>query len=253
MKRIFVPTVSDFEREFSRSRAKGYKNLVIDDDVISMGGFDFQTDGTTLRMVADNTEVDAEDEIYTILTKEFGLVGGATHFKNDLSVIFLDNGWMLVTIRKGSIVVRIDGDMFLPSIGVTETPTVISDDIAWVNADYLLSYSNTINEPSKSLFMYDYEIFLSLGGHRVGGMWNSELKFYLDQFIDLSLGYIAQYEHRVKTREEAKAAKSLFDSMMSGRSDEEVNFDDEYLFGEDEEDDEYADYESDEDDDDDYN
>lgn len=233
MQKVFIANASDLEtRIYNRERAGGYKRLVIDDSVDSMDAIEIKTEGTDL-VVSKVTYVENADEEYVILCKEFGLVGLDIDFRSDISVIFLDGGYMLVTLRKGGLVINLDDKLLMPNLGVSRIPNVNTEEILWIKADFILSYSKYWGTAGR--FMYDMEIFLNIGGDYKNQMWNSKLLPYPDQHIDISLGKIAQWEQLQQTKQEAKAARSFVDGLLS-QHDEDFEYESDFDFGDDSED-----------------
>lgn len=235
MQKIFVAD-EGFKREFARSRAKGHKNFVISDDVECFDSVSLRTDGTTLVM--DKLEKDESDEeCYIVLCKEFGLVGESMGHTSDLSVILLDDGWMLVTLVRGAVVINLDEKMLMPSVGVDKVPPVAPEDIYWVTADYILSYAKYWDIKGK--FIYDYELMLTLAGQFNNNLQRTKIHLIDEDCIDISLGYIAQYEQEMAKRQEAKAAADMYNEIMKSSSESSYEFDeDDFDEDEDEEEDE---------------
>lgn len=197
-----------FSREIMRDRAKGYKRIMIDDALEMAAPFSFETQGTDL--VAVPTEpADGVGEVFTFLCREFGLVGGDKGLRSKLSVIFCDNGWMLVTLHHGSLVVTLDGQLMMPQVGEdVEAVRVIPDNVLWVNADKLLGFSKYLE--NKGQFMYDFEFMFELGGDNTKGMGQFLFRCLHEETIDISLGYVAQYEQNLVKRAEAQEAKKKY-------------------------------------------
>lgn len=206
--KVLVCENEDFKRVISRNRAKGHKNFIVEDDVKVFDSIEFKTDGDNLVMKKSDVEA-GDDPMYTILCQEFGLVcNGTKMFDNEISVIFLDEGWMLVTLIKGAIVIKIDGKLMMPSRGVDKIPSVIEENICWEDETHLLSFSRHW-KGARSSFPYDYELNFVIGGNVTGGCSNMHIKPLGDRDIDISLGYIAQWEKEQALKEEARSTKKL--------------------------------------------
>lgn len=235
MKRMFIS--DGFEKVYSRERAKGHKSLVIDDNIKSGSYIQFVTgDNDSLVMKeADSTDKDAnEEEVYTILCKEFGLFGYSHGVTAELSIIYLDNGYMLVTLWKGAMVCYLNNELVLPNVDCGDLPNFTNDDIYWVNAEHLLSYRKYMG--AKEYFMYDFEFSHILAGEVKGGLKSFRYKHIEEEDVDLSLGYYAQYEQTVLAKEEAKKA-SQFSKMFSPVSGSmQLEFDDDDFDDDDDED-----------------
>jgi hypothetical protein len=231
--KLFVAD-ENHEAVITRSRAKGHKRLVIDNNVEIVKPIELKTDGTDL--VASRTEETDDNEVYTILTKEFGLVSGATGLENDISVILCDDGYMLVTLYKGAIAINIGGQLMMPVAGDVKAPSVVESDILWIDADRILEYGKYFG--TKGNFMFDFEWRLLLRGDRVNGLTNFHLQHLADKDIDLSLGYFAQYEQNIQLKEQAKEAKNLVRDILQTGSGTSYEFDDDDFDYEDDEEDE---------------
>lgn len=240
-KKMFIAS-EGFERVYSRERAKGHTSLEIDGNINSGDFISIETEDKKLVIKSDDVECKESDDVaYTILCREFGLVGYKEKFESKLSVIFLDSGWMLVTLFKGAFVVNIDGKLLMPSAGVDSCPTVYQDMILWVDADRLLSFSKY--EEIKSNFYYDLELMYILKG----GAGSFSHRRIGAEDIDLSLGALALYEQKLKMRQEAKQAKTINNMFSNDKKsaydfdeDDETEWDDEDEYDEsdlDEEDD----------------
>lgn len=242
MQKLFV-TDDEFEKEFTRGRAKGHKRLIIEDNVEIVKPIELHTNGTDL-VVSQVEGVEGDTEVYTALCTEFGLVGGASGFKNKISVIFLDKGWMLVTLYHGALVMNLNDKLMMPTAGDDfAVPKVVTEDICWVNADNLLEYGKYYD--LKGQFMYDFELFFVVGGDSINGMRQFSITHLDDEDIDLSLGLFAKYQQQLKARVEAKEALELTRNILHTGSgtDYEYDFDDEEeeseVESEQDEDDEY--------------
>lgn len=236
MQKLFVAD-DVYEKEFTRKRAKGHKRLVIADDVSIVEPVALHTEGTDL--VLSHTEgVEGDAEVYTMLCTEFGLVGGANGFKNKISVIFLDEGWMLVTLYHGALVMNLNDRLMMPTAGDDFTnPKVITEDICWVNADNLLEYGKYYD--LKGQFMHDFEFFFVVGGDNINGMRQFSIIHLDDEDIDLSLGLFAQYQQKIILAREAREAKQLTQAILQTGTGYEYEFDSDDEEEEDEEDDDF--------------
>lgn len=244
MKKLFIAD-EGFERVFKRSRAKGHKRLVINDDVSIMSPVEFTTQDTDLVMQA--VEDSEEQEVYTILCKEFGCVGLTTDFRSKISVIFLDDGWMLVTLLHGALVMNLENQLLMPTVGDDfKTPAVVPEDICWVNADNLLEYGKYLGV--KGQFMFDVEFTFLVGGDKINNMRSFSIKPITDEDIDLSLGYIAAYEQKMQAKEAVRETKKVMKAVFAKESVEEDDLDygdedeDEDGYEDEDESDEYDDY-----------
>jgi hypothetical protein len=221
MQKVFIAN-EDFEKEYSRSRAKGHTSIKVDDDVAVSDSIRIVTEGTTLAIKKDNEG--SGDEVFTIPCKEFGLTNyGDVSAK--ISVIFCDNGWMLVTLLQGALVLNLDGSLLMPTVGDVASTKVVKEDIFWVDAEKLLSYSKYFSD-TQARFIYDIEFVFEVSGQYINGMTNFSLKPFHDEDVDLSLGYIAQYEQALENKKNAKDAKKMVSAMLNKSNSEPLDFDD---------------------------
>ena len=236
MKKLFIAD-EGYQKVFNRNKAKGHKRLVISDDVVIAEPIELVTEGTDLVM--RKAEDSDEPEVYVMLCKEFGLVGLAADLKNKISVIHLEDGWMLVTLHNGALVMNFEDQLMMPTVGDNvKAPKVVTEDILWINANNLLEYSKFYGV--KGNFMYDVEFMLIVAGDSINGLRKFNHKHLSDEDIDLSLGVLAQYEQSLQKKEEAKVAKKLANSLLNSSSSYEFDDDDEVA--EDEEENEDGDY-----------
>lgn len=236
MQKIFVSN-EGFERSIPRTRANGYKELVIADDVDVFSAVSVVSEED--KLVVKNVEQTEEDESYTILCDEFGLTGLSEGAFARVSIIFCDNGKMLVTLHEGCLILNLNGKLLMPSVGVDKTPAVYESEIYWIKAETLLGYSKYLR---KGKFMYEYELMFVLKGSMVNKMHSFDLHTEPDMDIDISHGWIAKYEQEEQLKAEAKEAKAAFNSFMSS-VDDEYEFDDEDDDSDDDDDDdEWGDY-----------
>lgn len=236
MQRILL---NDFSqgKVFERSLAKGHKSLRFAEGCEIMKPISIATDGDVLSVTREaDTE---EEEIYTIMCKSFGLVGYHQKLHAKVSIIFCDDGWMLVTLLEGGMVVMVDEKLVLPTVGDFAVPSISEDDIYWVNANSLLGYSEHMG--IKGRFMYDVEFAFMLRGTNANGMATFACQMLKDEDRDISLGYIAQYEQQVELQKQQREVKALRDSLVTEDTvyefeDDEFEDEDDGLIDEDDDD-----------------
>ena len=234
MEKQFVADAG-FPHELLRSKAKGYKAIHIAEDVAMPCALEFKTGDNAILNIEAVPFSGNEPDAYTILCKEFGLVGENIKFSSDISVIFCDDGWMLVTLHKGGFILNLEDRLLFASIGITEAPACDEDRILWVNADMLKGYAKYWGD--KGNFVYDFEFFFTVSGGTIRGCKSFRLQHIDENDIDMSLGAFAQYQ----SQQEAKARLSQSKKALAfmGSATGAVEFD------EDDDDEEFDDYDDD--------
>ena len=222
MKRIFLGN-KDFERYYTRSRALGHKGVKIDNSVQMTSQISIETQGTDLY-IKEVPSTEDDDEAYTFMCQEFGLVDYDEDVK--VAISFCDNGWMLVTLLQGGIVLYIDGNALMPSVGSVSSKRIVQDDILWVNEDMLLGYAPYFGDEYKEKYPYDTEFVFLLNGHNVNKMMSFRLRHLSDESIDLSLGLIAgimqaDIEKKETTAKQKEMQKTL--SILEEQNKQYVN------------------------------
>lgn len=185
------------DRHFSH----GYKRLVLDKGLHVADKLNFQTDGVdTLRAVSGGS-VDSEGVEYTFVCKEFGL-----YDKNmaKVSIIFCDDGDMLVTLKGGTLLFMFNNELLQPVVGDGEYDSVHPTEICWVNADRLIGMKQYFGQGYEGSWHQDFEYVFETTGERKNGLDKFNVKCCQDEYIDLSLGYVAECMKRDREREAAK-------------------------------------------------
>lgn len=186
----------------TRERAKGYKALSV--DAKTNDNVKIRTKDNDILEIYKVEEEESDEFSYLILCNEFGLLGLDKDFKSKIDVMFLDDGYMLIELKKGHCVCLNDDGMQMFS---TEeiVPQIKehmngSTNILWIDESYLLSYLTNENITEKYLFVFDVIFSLELGGTVVikdsysKGTEQFEINVDEDNTIDISLGYIAKYK-----------------------------------------------------------
>ena len=221
--------------EFTRGKAHGYKKITCK-SVGELSPVEFKSNGDTLEIVDSNKPV--EKEVFCIQCTEFGVIGynGTTpdaNFLSDLGVIFCDNGEMFVTLYKGAIFLRLNDEIVMPTTEDTSRISYTQDDILWVNADKLLSFSK--NMYAEGRFMYDKEWALTLAGNK-RNLETFLFRQHRDEDIDISLGYLETVELEQKMKAAKIENKKIMNNLISKLTEKkQVEFDTDHLAGEDEE------------------
>lgn len=227
-----------FPRVFERKTAKGYKKIILDETVNMPCSLSFESnveDGilTVKGSACESNEPDA----YTVLCKEFGLVGDNIKFSSDVSIIFLSDGWMLVTLYKGGFVLNLEDRLLFASLHITDAPYIEEDRILWVNADMLRGYAKYWGD--KGSFVQDFEFAFEISGGAVKGCRSLKVRHIEESDIDMSLGTFAQWQQQTEAKERAKEAKKKLSFLGVGSASTGLEFESN---GEDEYEDEDSDY-----------
>lgn len=229
-----------FPKELSRKRAAGYKKIIIDDSVVQPCAVDFVTEGDTLRIMGKPIEEDGEEPFYIILTKEFGVVGEASKFSSKISIIYCDNGWMLVTLMDGALILNLMNQLLAPCVNTEELPPFSEDNIYWVTEETMLSYAKYWDD--KSTYPYDFEFVFVVKGGVVRNMHTFNVSHIGDEDIDMSLGQFALQQQRLMMRQQAKEAKKISSMIGSSTSTMDWDDDDDNSGASDDDDDDDVDY-----------
>lgn len=225
---------------FERSKSHGYKKLEISEDVKMASPITYESDGETLKVVVDksiNTKVDEPQ--FTFICREFGLHGFSKGVSADISVIFLDDGNMLVTLYDGSLILNYEDDLIQPIVGEHDELPVIAGNILWINADYLLAHKEFFGSNLHQVYTQDFEYFFTVKGQEVNNMSSFTMRPFRSMYIDLSCGYIAMLEEQQRVKDEAREVKKMTKAMISNITESSgLDFDDDEDYDEDYEDDE---------------
>lgn len=232
------------DREFSRRKCHGYKKLVFDEGVVTGSVLDMVSgdDGESLVVKATG-ETPVEGTGYTFLCKEFGLYDDSVSAK--VSVIFCDNGWMLVTLLEGSFLIKHEDEILQPTVGSGSYPAVYKDEILWVDADKLLSGKKYFGSEFQQINWQDFEYIFTVSGCIKNKLLSFRCKHHYDEYIDLSLGYIAKLEEKLLRKKQEEASRSILSMFETDDEQGGITFD---SFGDEDEDyddDEYDDEEAD--------
>lgn len=232
-KLYIVEKDKELKRSFARTRAKGHTAIEIAEGVEAMKPIAMKT--VDNKLVVEAVEDDGSgEEVYMIPCKEFGLVD-YNNTKAKVSVILCDDGWMLLTLLDGAIVINLDDELLMPTVNC-DAPDVVKDDIKWVNINDILSYMTYWKEGK---FPYEYEWVFELAGGNINGMSNYKIHPVKEELIDISQGYIAQYELEKQNKEDVKRTQALMNTIVASNMSDGVEFD--------EDDDEDEDYDDDDD------
>lgn len=224
--------------EFTR-KAKGYKKIIVDPalDRELVKIVDEEVDGERILRLVPDTDSDNDnfdDEEYIIITKEFGMIGYSKDVKAEIDYLFCDDGIMFVTLKSGALVIKLEDKILMPNVNYESKVSFTSDDIMWVDANWLKSFHKSIDSDGDyAKFINEFQFHAIVSGQITGktatssGLSNSSFKPVVDLFEDLSLGAFDVYKAQIKVKADAKAAKNIMKQVMQGStSSQEYDFDD---------------------------
>lgn len=200
--------------DITRRRANGYKKVEFSKDLnvpcmVSIESKDLDSDQPTLFIKPISKE-EKEPEQYMILCKEIGFVGYNADFSNNISVMFCDNDYMLVTLHKGMFVLQ-DNESTLKvfTVGVKDIPQVELNNILWKNAKDLISFVRYIDK--KADFIYDFDFAFKVKGGKHLNMDSFSVKHIDEDDRDISLGAFVVLNETVdkKAVEEKEQAEKV--------------------------------------------
>lgn len=237
----------DFEKVITRKRAKGYKSLVVDDAVevakpIKTSTFTDENGVSHLKITKSDEPINENQMEYMFLVKEIGAV--PTEAKaTELEIIFLDNGWMLVTLKKGAIAVKLNDNVTIPTLNYTLSNKITVDTIKWLNLEDFVSTSMSYNKYNKidvdGIFVYDYIYNMCV---RSTLPVSNGVTYTYYSINDISLGTIALYQQNKAAKERGIAFRKQYQTTMQAISTP-IEYEDEYDDEYDDDDEDYADLE----------
>lgn len=195
--------------ELERSRCHGYKKVVFDNVEVAQR-LVAETQGTDLvykGVSISKEELSNDVRQYTFICKEFGLYG--INIPAKISVIFCDDGWMVVTLLEGTLLIDYDGQLLQPVIGDDTYPPVNTNKIFWCNTDSLLSLKDNFGDNIRSVHWQDFEYIFTISGGMEGSLRRFTWRANKDEYIDLSLGAVAVMEEQERQKESARQARNI--------------------------------------------
>lgn len=231
MQTLFIAD-KDCKREFSRHRAHGYKTIALAEGVSGADAVSVSEDGD--KLIFEKADyIEGEDEAYIIACKSFGLV--SRNLDTKISVVFCDDGDMIVTLYGGAILIEIDGKLIMPSVGISESdiPAVDMDGVYWVTAEHLLGYGKYMG--MKGRYMHDFEFVFVLAGE-LAPTSAFKIKHVAEETVDISGGYIAQLEYDDKLRNQMRRVNAVLHDVFGRTGTDDVEYSD--ICDEDDEDEE---------------
>lgn len=225
----------------TRSKSHGYKTLKIGSDVEMASPIDFVTENDN-ELVLHAIEEEPEKLQYTFLCEEFGLYGYKPKkgVSAKVSIIFCDDGKMLVTLLEGSLILKYNEDLIQPIVGDDKYPGVVADEVLWVNADMLLSHKQYFGDKIRQVHTQDFQYVFTLSGGKPSEGTSFILRRHTDEYVDLSLGHVAVMEDEERKKESAKRAQQLVRMSVPPENTEDDGLDFDFDDDEEEEDDDYG-------------
>lgn len=236
--RAFIKADSNAPLVLTRKYGHGIKTINTSDcthfDVVN-----FKTDVESKDLNLIKVGKDNDEHPYMILCKEFGVAGGVD---SNISIIFCDGGWMLVTLYEGGIPILVDGNLMCANKNISGYPEISKNNIVWLNAERILGNLKVLTD--KAELHQDFEFFLTVSGIN-NGFANVKFKHLKDSTIDISGGYYEVYLENREKRKKAREVKKMTNSMLDKLFNYKEEVDTSYLDHNSDEDDAYY---SDEDD-----
>lgn len=209
----------DFDKVIKRSRSKGYKSLIIDDDVeiakpVNTTTFTDEYGVSHLRISKAEGPVNDKDVEYMFLVKEIGAVPTEERI-TDLEIILLDAGCMLVTLKKGAIAVKLENNITIPSLNYNLSNKVTIETIKWVNEEDLVSVAishNKVDLNTSSNFTYDFIYNMCIRSNPTPTSIGVTYTFF--DKIDISLGAFALYKQKELSKAQGIAVRKQMEATM---------------------------------------
>ena len=224
-------------KEISRRKALYCKKLVVADDIERGCEANIEIEegdsSGVLSIKRDNTVVEGVETPLTFLVTEFGVFGRKSGLRSEIQVALCD-GAMLVTLIKGAIAIRLDGNVLVASRGLSESeiPPCHLDTVQWESADAMTSLSTKMSRvaPLSERYPYDYIYSYEVSGENLCNDHQFAIRPIGDA-IDISMDKLTAVELAIKEREriaQAKLATKAAAKAMSevGTSSDDLDFGD---------------------------
>ena len=179
---LFINLTED--KVFTRKKSRGYKKLEVLTDA----------NKAVVKSNKDVLEIHEEEQeskelTYLILCNDFGILGREKGISK-IKVIFLDNGYMLVTLLDGVLIGMKDGlEMYTTKETVPQIQEYYNGrtNIFWVDTNLLQAVV------VKENLLYDKEYVFEIQGEvDEDGKEYFDIEHLADEDVDLSLGAIAK-------------------------------------------------------------
>ena len=169
---------------FTRKKSRGYKKLeVLTDKEKAV----IKSNKAVLEVVEQ--EQDTDTLTYLILCRDFGIIGKEKG-KSKIKVIFLDNGYMAVTLLDGVMLgMKEELEMYTTKETVPQIQEYYNGrtNIFWVDTNLLMA------AVVKENLLYDKEYIFEIQGEvDEEGKEDFDIEHLVEEDVDLSLGAIAK-------------------------------------------------------------
>lgn len=221
-----------------RHASHGYKKIKVSKDLGIGNLINFRTEGDCLVLDKMDGSIDISKDAITFICKSFGVSGD---IKSKISVIFCDDGNMVVTLYEGMLCIEHEGKVITPVAGDVDVTSFNMGGVYWVTEDTLLSLKQYFGTELQGRYTQDFEYVFTVCGGIKGGCTNWSNKCHKDEYKDLSLGFIAEAEEKIirkKRQNEVETMNKLWSNIVDGdigmQFDEDYDDDEEYEEDEDE-------------------
>lgn len=222
MKTVYFGKNNEEELVLTRSLSHGYKKAVISSELELGSEVCIFTDGNSLLFNKEDGKFEFLKDKLMFVCKEFGVTKESNA---KVSIIFCDNGEMIVTLHSGSVITMFDGKMVQPIVGDIEVSPVTPREVLWVNQDTFLGMKNYFGNEYNNRYWQDFEYFFTIsGGIDKAGCSFSNIKKHPDEYVDLSLGYVATMQERDAERERQEADKKLAEIFTYNADNQNIEF-----------------------------
>lgn len=219
-------------REFARTRAKGYKKLILDEGVDSGKTVDykFADDGIHIVLAEEQEDMNSADTEYTFIIDKFGVYG---NISSDIEVLLCDEV-MMVTLKSGAIVINLNGNFMLVTRNVPDgsLPAINPEKMYWVDTkgirDNTAFWLHDLT-PMADDFIVNLTCKYQGGADRKGVQTNGvSLKPAPEdeRFYDVSNGAVDVFLQNLVLQRQREEARSF----MKKVTDKPVHSDDDFIY-----------------------
>lgn len=193
--------------ELTRSLSHGYRKAVIDESLTIGSVIETVTDENTLVYRKTDGEFELGKDKLTFVCKTFGVTKDTPA---KVSIVFCDNKDMIVTLHEGAIICMVNDKMVQPSVGNIQTTSPVASEVLWLDQDTFLSMKNYFGDEYHNKYWQDFEYFFTVqGGIDKVGCESFKLKKHNDEYVDLSLGYVATMKEQDEIHKQKREAEKI--------------------------------------------